>query len=336
MSRLFDQVDGFLRPPAPRERLAIVRILVGTFSFVYLAARTPGMANLGRAGFRPVGVVQILSAPLSSTWVVGLSILATLLAIPFTLGLAYRVTAPLFALTFLWVTSYRSSFGFIFHTENLTVVHALVLSVVAASDAWSLDARSLDAKRIAGGDRAGESKPDPKYGWPLKLLSIVTTLSYMIAGLTKLRVSGFGWATSDTLLNQVAYDNLRKALLGDTYSPIGAWAIGHRWLFTPLAFASLALELGSPIALFSKRIGRIWAFGMWGFHVGVLALMAIFFPYPLFGLAFASFFEPEKIVRRIASRTGQKRSVESIDASSKGAPSAGDLHPELSPEEPAE
>lgn len=108
--------------------------------------------------------------------------------------------------------------------------------------------------------------------------------------------------TSDTLLNQVAYDNLRKALLGDTYSPIGAWSLGHRWIFTPLAMMSLVLEVGAPLVLFSTRLGRLWAFGMWGFHMGVLALMAIFFPYPLFGLAFASFFEPEKLIARAAAR----------------------------------
>lgn len=285
-------LDRFLRPDAPAERLAALRILVGTFAFVYLAARAGESFHLGTLGFRPVGVVSLLlSKPLPTPVVAGLWLVATALAVPFTLGFRHRWTAPAFAAVFLWVTSYRNSFGFIFHTENLAVAHTLVLSIASASDAWSLDARR--------GSTEHASRECPRYGWPIKLLSIVTTLSYSIAGITKLRVSGIAWVTSDVLLNQVAYDNLRKAILGDTYSPIGAWAVSHPSLFKPLAALSLVIEVGAPLALFSKRLGRMWAFAMWSFHIGVLALMAIFFPYPLFGIGFASFAEPERLIGRL-------------------------------------
>jgi hypothetical protein len=35
---------------------------------------------------------------------------------------------------------------------------------------------------------------------------------------------------------------------------------------------------------------------MWGFHVGVLALMAILFPYPVTFIAFAPFFRTERLI----------------------------------------
>ena len=41
---------------------------------------------------------------------------------------AYRVTAPLAALGMLWVTAYRNSWGMVFHTENLLVIHLAVLA----------------------------------------------------------------------------------------------------------------------------------------------------------------------------------------------------------------
>jgi hypothetical protein len=44
---------------------------------------------------------------------------------------------------------------------------------------------------------------------------------------------------------------------------------------------TLVLELGAPFALLGPRIAAVWALGVWGFHVSVLALMAIAFPYPL-------------------------------------------------------
>ena len=38
------------------------------------------------------------------------------------------------------MTTYRSSFGMIFHTENLWVVHVALLATAPAADAWSIDA----------------------------------------------------------------------------------------------------------------------------------------------------------------------------------------------------
>ena len=56
-------------------------------------------------------------------------------------------------------------------------------------------------------------------------------------------------------------------------------------------------KLGAPIALFGGRIARVWALTAWLFHLGVLALMNIVFPYPLLGVAFLPLLEPEKIIR---------------------------------------
>jgi hypothetical protein len=47
--------------------------------------------------------------------------------------------------------------------------------------------------------------------------------------------------------------------------------------FASLALISLALEFGTPIALFSARFARLWAAGAWTFHAAVAALMAIIF-----------------------------------------------------------
>ncbi len=44
-----------------------------------------------------------------------------------------RGALVLFALALLWVLTYRNSFGMIFHTENLTVAHVLVLGASRAA-----------------------------------------------------------------------------------------------------------------------------------------------------------------------------------------------------------
>jgi hypothetical protein len=81
--------------------------------------------------------------------------------------------------------------------------------------------------------------------------------------------------------------------------------VPHAWFFTPLAFFTLAVELGAPLAL-HRRIARAWVCAAWLFHAGILALMAIVFPYPLAGVAFAPFFPLERIrLRRPARLRGQ-------------------------------
>ncbi|WP_434046465.1 MULTISPECIES: HTTM domain-containing protein [Sorangium] len=298
MRRLLDRLDRAFFAEAPAERLAIVRLLVGGFALVYLCVRAVHLQRVGHLppeGFRPIGVISALSAPLP-LWAVRALIGAAIAAgAAFVAGFKFRVAGPLFGALLLWVLSYRNSWGMVFHTENLLVLHVIALGLAAAADAYSLDARA--ARRAAAGPPSGSSAPAPhgRYGWPLRLLCAITVTSYFIAGVTKLRNSGLDWALSDILRNYVAYDNVRKIALGDTHSPLGGALVRYGFLFPPLALASLAMELGAPLALFSRRIAVVFCGAAWLFHLGVLLTMAILFPYPLLGIAFAGFFELEKM-----------------------------------------
>ena len=112
-------------------------------------------------------------------------------------------------------------------------------------------------------------------------------------------------ATAPVAAAPKAIDRIRKALLGDALSPIGVFALHAAWIFKPLAFGSLVLELAAPLAWLVPRFAKLFSFAMWSFHLGVLVLMAIFFPYPLFFVAFAPFFEVERLalrVRRVVAR----------------------------------
>jgi hypothetical protein len=280
-------LDRFFRPIGPAERLAALRILVGSFAGVYSIARAPslaGVSRFARSEFVPTGVTHLLSSPLP-TWAVQAMLVVTILsAIPFVLGLRFRITGPIFAAAFLWVTTYRNSFGFLFHTENLAALHVIVLAASDAAAVWSLDARRKEAT----------VEPSPRFGWPVRLVSIVTVATYVLAGAAKLRMTGVDWISGDVLRHHIAYDNARKAALGGPYSHLGAALVQHAWAMKPLAFASVVLELGAPLALLGRRIAGVWALFAFGFHAGVSVLMAIVFPYPLLGVAFLSFFAPEK------------------------------------------
>ena len=282
-------VDRAFRAPAPARRLGTVRLLVGAFACAYLVARANvlvGFAHFDHARFEPVGLAAALSSPLpewvvSALWAVSLPV-----GVAFALGYRFAISGPLFELLFLWVTSYRDSWGMVFHTENLTAVHLCVLALCPAAHSLSLDART----------QAPTATTATAYGWPLHLLNAVTVTAYLIAGLAKWRNSGWDWVEGEVLRNYIAYDCVRKEQVGSLYSPLGAWAVQFAWPFPLIGAATMVLELGAPLALLNARLGRAWAYGMYAFHVGVLLTMAIAFPYPLCGIAFAPFFAVERVL----------------------------------------
>lgn len=294
--RIFDLAARWLREPAPAQRLGSLRVIVGLFAAVYAIARVAHFGDYSKLApqhFAPVGVVSLLEAPLSPGVCWALAIATAASGIPFVLGFRFRVFGPLFALLLLWVTSYRSSWGMIFHNENLLVLHVLVLAAApAAADTYSLDRRKAP--------REGE-----RYGWPIRLMSILTVLTYVVAGVAKLRYTGIDWADSEFLRSYIAYDALRKIELGSFASPVGIWLLEVSWIWQPFAVMSLLVELGAPIALW-RRAAMPWVLAAWLFHVGVLALMAILFPYPLFGFAYASFFRTERLGEAVERRLNAK------------------------------
>jgi uncharacterized membrane protein YphA (DoxX/SURF4 family) len=286
--------------PAPAERLAALRILVGGFAFFYVTTRLGlflGYGHFPARDFVPLGVTRLLDRPLTAGAHTAIVVGTIVLALMFVLGLFYRVTAPLFAFALLWVLTYRNSWSMPFHTENLLALHAIVLALAPAADAWSLDATR--ARRHRDTDATA---PSESYGWPLRLMAALTCLTYVLAGIAKLRLGGMAWAEGEFLRDQVAVDNLRKVLLGSEPSPLAAPILEHPWLFEVMAIATLAVELGAPLALLGGRVALVWSLMAWGFHVGVLALMAIVFPYPLLGFAYAPFFEVDRLINWIARK----------------------------------
>jgi hypothetical protein len=282
---LLERLLAWYDPPTPLARLQLLRIGIGGYALVYLLARAVhlnAVVHLPAGSFAPVGVVRWLDAPLSAGWVYALYAGAVVSGAAFTLGLAYRASAPLFALLSLWVLSYRHSWGMIFHTDNLLVLHLLLLAIAPAG----------------GAPRgASDERPAPRadgYGWVPRAMALVTVAAYVVAGVAKLEHTGWSWAAGDALREQIAYDAIRKIELGSIYSPIGTWLVPHAGVFAPLSVFSLATELLAPLALIGSRAALVWCACAWSFHAGVLALMAIAFPYPLSGCAFLPFFALER------------------------------------------
>lgn len=280
--------------PAPALRLATLRVLIVGFAWLYLFVRLPAVLVLHEhpAGqFHPVGLLLGWTAPPPVAVVIVAVLAAIASGLAFGLGFRARVSGPVFAILLTAVLSYRNAWGMVFHTENLLVLHVIVLACSRSSDALALDARARPV-------------PDPhaRYGWPLRLMAAITVLTYVVAGVAKLRHAGLSWITSDALLTFVAYDNVRKAELGSSHTLLGSVLPHAPAWWSPFAAFALVIELGAPLALVHPRLARVWALAAWSFHVGVLAVMVIAFPYPLSGLAYACFFQVERLARGPAWR----------------------------------
>jgi len=296
-------LDAIFMPAAPAERLGMLRVLVGGYALVYLIIRAPHLmtfATVDQHYFSPVGVATLAPRPLLPWVAIALVVLTVVFAACFAFGYRYRVTAPIFAALQLWVLSYSNSFGMILHVDNMLCVQIIVLALAPAADAVSLDAR---AGRVQTGDEGG------RYGWALRLICILCVCAYLLAALAKLKNSGAEFVDDVTLRNYIAYDNVRKLELGSIHSPLGAWLLPYAGFFSAMAWLSLVLEALAPLALLHRRAGAAWAVMIWGFHFGVLLLMAIGFVYQLSFIAFAAFFRVEKIldvkwVQRLFRRFG--------------------------------
>ena len=110
--------------------------------------------------------------------------------------------------------------GQVFHTENLLVLHVIALALAPAADP---------------GDRSPPEGRGATAG-AVKLLAALTVATYVLAGIAKLRIAGVAWLDGEQLRNQIAIDNLRKALLGAAIAPLATPLLDH-----PSAFAAVSV-----------------------------------------------------------------------------------------------
>ncbi|MEE9385869.1 MAG: hypothetical protein V3V08_20860 [Nannocystaceae bacterium] len=279
--------------PFPAERIAALRLITGLFAWVYVVVRSPSLlsaTDFSRQRFEPIGPLGWLDAPPPDFAVYALLTTCIASGPLLILGWRHHVSGPIFAFAFMCCATYRSSWGMVFHTENILAIHLWVLAIAPSADRWSLDTRS---GRSPGADVVTARAAQGYYGWSVRTLCLTTVLTYVLAGWAKIEYVGMRWITGEAMQMQIAYDNVRKLLSGASYSELGMWLAPHQSLLAVGACLTLGMELLAPVALFGPRLGWLWCLSVWVFHVAVLVLMAILFPYQLSGAAYVCFLRPE-------------------------------------------
>ncbi len=316
MVALVHRVDRWLLAAAPPQRLAVLRIAVGVYGLVNLIVSVGEFARLAErpAGeFEPVGIAGLLDAPASPVVLWSLFAASLVSGVGFTIGARFRLSGPLFALCTLIWASYHASWGQMLHFEHLLVLFALIIGVSPAADALSIDRRRR---------REPETSDHVRYGWPVRLLAIVTVVTYVLAGVAKLRIGGVAWVDGSTLANHIAYSATRQDLLGEPRPPLASLVVRQDWLIQPMALAGLGVELLAPLALLGGWCRRLWVPAAIVFHLGTLTTMFVFFPFNGLGFALLPLYRAERLVPAVRSATRKISRIGRQSSRSTSSPTA--------------
>jgi hypothetical protein len=297
MTPLLRRADAWLAAPAPADRLGVLRFLTNLFATGYLAVLLReylALADSPASRFEPVGVLAWLGSPLPAGLWVALVVATLVFGVASTAGAWFRWTGPAFAVLLLGLTTYRSSWGQLLWFETLVVLHVLIIGFAPSADDVSIDAR-----RAPRPLRDGSA-----YGFPIRLAAIVTVLTYVLAGLAKLRIGGLDWLSGDTLRNHIAFSAVRLEVLGGTASPVARPFMEQAALLAPMAVMTVVVELAAPLALLGGWIRTAWVAVAWTMHAAIATLMFVVFPYPLLLVAFAPLFPLERLRWRGAGPRG--------------------------------
>jgi hypothetical protein len=307
VKRLQQLVGKFWLPEVAATRLAWLRLLVGGFAFWYLSSQYADFMETASSSpslFDAVGLARLLDKPIPIELFECLFICTLVLNVFFILGLRFCYTGPLFAAFLLCLLCYRNSWSMIFHSENLLVLHVIVLGLTPSANALSLDAvvrRNCHSWIwVHGTWPLTEVHSNWRYGWPCRLIGAITVMAYWLAGVAKVAGPlGWSWISGEALRSYILREGLRKELLGDGATPL-TWVLNDQvGLLTGVAALTLVLELGAPLFFLNDRVSRVWAVLAWGMHIGILLIMGIRFRYQLSGIAFASFFPLEKLFDKL-------------------------------------
>jgi hypothetical protein len=272
--------SGLLAPTHPIN-LAVFRITVFAVMLaskdIYEAAR---IANLPPELRAPPPGLAWLATHVPIDGAIARAALALLIASSCSALVGYRArTSALLATgSALYLLGVPQLYGTVRHYHHL-VWFAALLAASPCGDALSIDRWLLTRRH-----RAPSLAPSPAYGLPIRTAWILIGFIYFFPGAWKLASSGWAWAWSDNLINQMHWKWLQY----------GGWTPAFRIDRHPLlcrlaATATIMFELSFPFLVFVRRLRAPAVVAAIAFHVATAVFMRISFA-PLW-LCYTVFFD---------------------------------------------
>jgi hypothetical protein len=259
--------------PVEPLNLGICRaLLFGALFFFYLPQDFSSWGEVSDAFWTPIPLFSMLYLPvlsssvlaaLQSVWKVSLALSC--------LGLLTRASTVCAFVLGLYLCGLPNNFGETHHYDALVVIVLGIMALSRCGDGFSLD-RVLRNTRQGSGPSARRPQPSGEYTWPVRAVWLLFALVFFAAGVSKLRHGGLGWIFSDNM----AWMLIQAHYGYGVFDPLVPWGLDiaqYWWLYQPLAAATVALELGYPLALVSRRARWVIAPAVFLLQVGIRVVM---------------------------------------------------------------
>jgi len=111
-----------------------------------------------------------------------------------------------------------------------------------------------------------------EYRWPLALIQLLFSFSYLFPTLAKLRFSGPDWFSAEN----IHYYALGNATLTD--APLALWVAARPLVCGAIALGTLLLEASAPLVVVFPAYAAAFVPAALAFHFGILLVIGYFFP----------------------------------------------------------
>ncbi|HMO25566.1 MAG TPA: hypothetical protein PKB10_04790 [Tepidisphaeraceae bacterium] len=283
--------------PADPRALAILRILLlGLMFGFYIRHDFSIWGSLPVSFRRTLWTFDLFGLEIASQrTLTGIEFIWKTSLITAAIGLYTRLSLAVAVVFGYYLLALPNQFGKVGHGDGILVFALLILMFSRCADAWSVD-RLLARRR---GFPVHPIVPGRDYFWPIQLVRLLTCVVFFAAGYAKLANSGWDWVFSNNLALV-----LRQHHVIPTINPVvdwGLWIADRAWVYQPMAFMTILVELALPLALFSKWARIILVPTMFSMQVGIALTMGVVFEQfmyiYLFWLPLAGLFDRRRLAR---------------------------------------
>lgn len=252
MRTLRQRWTRFWFEPVGPANLGICRVLFfGAIFLFYFREDFSAWAEVSDVFWRPIWLFDVLNLPvLSSDLLATVTVVWKASLALSCLGLLTRVSTASSFVFGTYLLGLPHNFGYTSHAVGLVVIVLGIMALSRCGDGVSLD-RVIHRARRDSNPSDSDPRISGEYTWPIRAVWLTFSLVFFAAGVTKLRSSGLEWIFSDHLAIIMVRSNY-----GYVLDPLVAWGLilaQYGWLTRSMAAATILLEVGYPLALFSSR-----------------------------------------------------------------------------------